>query len=52
MDELKFVEFDKYCSTCVRKDEEESDPYKKCNDCLAIPAREYSHKPEYYKKKD
>ncbi len=52
MDELKFVEFDKYCSTCAHKDEEESDPYKKCNDCLAIPAREYSHKPEYYKKKD
>lgn len=52
MDEFKFVEFDKYCATCVHKGEEESDPYKKCNDCLAIPAREYSHKPEYYKKKD
>lgn len=52
MDELKLVEFDKYCDTCVNKDVEESDPYKKCHDCLSIPAREYSHTPEYYKKKE
>lgn len=52
MDELKLVEFEKFCDTCVNRDVEESDPYKKCHDCLSIPAREYSHKPEYYKKKE
>lgn len=46
----KFVKFDEYCKTCVYKNDEESDPYLKCNDCLNEPARINSQKPLNYKK--
>ena len=46
---LKLVDFDKYCPKCINKDVEESDPYKPCNDCLAEPARVDSHKPINFK---
>lgn len=49
MENTKFVEFDKYCKTCVNKDVEEADPYKPCHDCLSVPARENSSKPISYK---
>lgn len=40
------VNFDGYCSSCTHKNTDENgDP---CNDCLTIPAREDSRKPEYY----
>lgn len=45
--ELKLVEFDKWCDTCVYFNTDESkDP---CNECLTITARENSHKPEFWK---
>ena len=46
----KEVDFHKYCPTCLYRKEEESDPYKHCNDCLTTPARENSHKPVEYKR--
>lgn len=50
MENTKLVEFYKYCSTCKHADlPEEDDP---CNECLTIPARESSHKPEKYEEKD
>ena len=50
MDEnMKLVEFDKYCPTCQNKNTEDSeDP---CNECLAEGARQYSHKPLRYVEK-
>lgn len=46
----KEVFFDQYCKTCVNKDlPEDADP---CDDCLNIPGRQDSHKPEYYEKKE
>jgi len=51
MENTKFVKFDEYCKKCVNKDTEESDPYKPCNDCLAVPAREYSERPVNFKEK-
>lgn len=43
----KFVRFDKYCSTCeFRKNDEDTDP---CYDCLASPVNLYSQKPINYK---
>lgn len=47
---VKYVEFDKWCNSCEYSDNSESD--SPCDDCLSIPARENSHKPEYYKAKD
>lgn len=49
---MKFVEYDKYCPTCKNKkvkDEEGEDP---CNYCLTEPAIAYSHKPVKYEKED
>ena len=46
----KEVYFDQYCSSCKYSDlEEENEP---CNNCLANPANEYSHKPVYWKPKE
>lgn len=48
-DNMKFVEFNKYCPTCKHYDTwEVKDP---CNDCLAVGAREGSEIPEKYDKK-
>ena len=45
-DNMKFVEFDKYCKTCEHsKKKEHEDP---CFDCLAEPARVETHKPLKY----
>lgn len=42
----KIVYFGKYCKNCVH---ENDDPIESvCHDCLNIPARENSHKPEYF----
>ena len=46
---MKIVEFDKYCKTCQHgKKKESEDP---CYECLAEPARQYSHKPLKYEEK-
>ena len=49
-DELKEVYFNLYCNQCKYKETEETE--KPCNDCMSIPARPYSHKPEYFKEKE
>lgn len=47
---LKEVYFNIYCEGCVYKNlSEEAYP---CDQCLAIPAREDSHRPEYYKEEE
>ena len=46
----KFVRFDLYCQSCVHCDK--SSTQEPCDTCLGIPAREYSHKPEKYVKKE
>lgn len=48
-DYMKEVDFEKYCKTCKNnKLKEEETP---CYECLSIPARPYSHKPERYEEK-
>lgn len=43
---LKEVRFDIYCKTCKHWElPDEEDP---CNECLAIPANNNSHKPVCY----
>lgn len=50
VNEFKEVDFKTYCKTCKNKDVKETeDP---CYDCLDIPARPDSHKPEKYEKKE
>ena len=50
---LKFVEYDKYCNKCINYKENENDPEKdcKCDECLAVPALPNSHKPLNFKEK-
>ena len=46
----KLVDFDRYCPTCKYKDlKENEDP---CDECLAMGANLYSHKPVKYEKKE
>ena len=40
---MKIINFDEYCKRCVSKKVKESEP--PCYECLAEPARQYSHKP-------
>lgn len=47
----KIVNFGKYCPLCIHEKEEESDPYKPCNDCLAEGARLNTTKPLNFKEK-
>lgn len=48
---MKEVFFNVYCPTCKYKDIKDTDIYtddakeEPCNECLTVPAREYSHKP-------
>lgn len=48
MENLKEVYFYKYCDTCKHRNTNDAD--NPCDDCLAIPGREDSHKPFYYEK--
>lgn len=42
----KFIKFDEYCPKCrYEKEPETSDP---CNQCLMIPAKEGTRKPDRY----
>ena len=47
----KHINFELWCPSCIHQDEEESDPYLKCHDCLE-GARINSQKPVNYKKKE
>ena len=43
------VYFDKYCKTCkYSKQNENKDP---CDECLAVPMNDNSHKPVYWEAK-
>lgn len=47
---MKEVRFDDYCVICKHHDKAENeDP---CFDCLTIPARENSHKSEFFEKRE
>ena len=47
MEYPKIVEFEKYCKKCTHfKKAEDEAP---CSECLAIPVRDASHKPEFFK---
>ena len=43
---LKEVYFYQYCDRCKYRNAPETDFV--CDDCLCFPAREDSHKPEYF----
>ena len=46
---LQEVYCDQYCDKCKHWEKKESeDP---CNECLGIPANQYTHKPVYFKEK-
>ena len=45
----KEVYFNDYCSKCEYEEVVDGEP---CNECLSIPVREYSHKPEFFKEKE
>jgi len=49
MENLKIVDFEKYCATCKYRLNAESD--SPCWECLDIPARESSKKPEKWEPK-
>lgn len=49
MKKPKEVYFDQYCESCEHKDL--NDYENPCNDCLANPGNENSHKPVEYKEK-
>lgn len=48
----KIVEFEKYCPTCkyfnTTRNEETQENEEPCNECLEIPARTDSRRPECY----
>lgn len=46
---FKEVYFHLYCPTCKYSEKKEADD--PCYDCLTIPARQDSHKPEMYESK-
>ena len=45
-DNLKEVYFSLYCNQCKHKDDPDTE--EPCNECLSIPGRPWSHKPEYF----
>ena len=46
----KLVDFQTYCPLCrFEKTDPQHDP---CDECLTVPAREFSHVPERFQKKD
>lgn len=42
----RFVDFKRYCKDCKHKDTLETE--EPCAECLDIPARDNSRKPEYF----
>lgn len=55
LENMKIVDFDEYCPKCIHKNEINSDPEltvcESCHQCLNVPARQYSHKPEKFEAK-
>ena len=47
---MKLVDFDKYCQLC--KHQKKDGQEYPCDECLSVPARENSHVPERFQKKD
>ena len=47
----KIVDFNYWCPKCEYYDDDESDPYLKCSDCLEEPARVNTRRPLKYKEK-
>ena len=47
---IHIVEFDKYCESCKHKNVPEAD--SPCDECLEIPARDESRKPERWEAED
>lgn len=47
--DMKIVDFQEYCETCQYQSKKEYE--EPCDECLSIPARPNSHKPEKYKEK-
>lgn len=45
-DNYKFVDFDRYCPRCSHQ--AKAGTLEPCSECLDIPARKYSHMPEYF----
>lgn len=45
--QMKFVEFDKYCDKCAHKETNEWE--EPCNECLSNIVNENSHKPVNFK---
>lgn len=43
---IKEVYFNEYCNKCEY--EKESEDHIACRECLSVPARENSHKPEKF----
>lgn len=48
-DNMKEVYFSEYCEKCKNHDTKETD--EPCNECLDIPMRYNSHKPEKFEEK-
>ena len=48
--DTKLVDFAEYCPTCKYSKNDESEP--PCDDCLEVPARMNSHKPEKWEAKE
>lgn len=48
---FKEVYFDQYCKTCKHEKEDENDEDSACFECLHVPARQFSHKPEKWEEK-
>jgi hypothetical protein len=49
INDQKEVYFDKYCPSCVNREEDEFDVNSACFDCLDNPTNQDSHKPVMYK---
>jgi hypothetical protein len=48
--EMKIVEFERYCDICKYKDLPESED--SCDECLEEPVNVFSHRPTKFKPKD
>lgn len=49
MEDIRIVDFEKYCKTCKHENVDEvMDP---CNECLGYPFRDQSEKPEKWEEK-
>lgn len=47
---FKHVYFDNFCAICEHRDTDECE--SPCNECLNEPAREHSHTPAYFVRRE